>query len=83
MEIRPKWTNEELDAIFNKGKTSSIFPMPEYRVDDYGNLMARSKYGNANSQLGWEVDHIKSIKDGGTNEFGNLRPLNISKNRGR
>lgn len=46
---RPQWTEEELDAIFNKGKPSSIFSKSEYRVDDYGNL----------------------------------RPLKISKNRGR
>ena len=43
MQIRPKhrpqWTEEELDVIFSKGKVSSIFSPPEYRVDDYGNLM--------------------------------------------
>ena len=32
---------------------------------------------------GWEVDHIKPISEGGTNELSNLRPLNISDNRGR
>ena len=80
---RPQWTEEELDAIFNKGKPSSIFSKSEYRADDYGNLIMRSRYGDASSSLGWEVDHIKPIKDGGSNEFSNLRPLKISKNRGR
>lgn len=42
-----------------------------------------SRHGDASSSLGWEVDHIKPIKDGGSNEFSNLRPLKISKNRGR
>lgn len=87
MQIRPKhrpqWTEEELDVIFSKGKVSSIFSPPEYRVDDYGNLMKRDKYGDINSQLGWEVDHILPIFNGGTNIFSNLRPLNISKNRSR
>lgn len=50
MQIRPKhrpqWTEEELDVIFSKGKVSSIFSPPEYRVDDYGNLMKRDKYGD-------------------------------------
>ena len=54
MQIRPKhrpqWTEEELDVIFSKGKVSSIFSPPEYRVDDYGNLMKRDKYGDINSQ---------------------------------
>lgn len=80
---RPQWTEEELDAIFNKGKPSSIFPKLECRVDDCGNLIMRSKYGDTSSSLGWEVDHIKPISEGGTNEFSNLRPLKISKNRGR
>ena len=62
---------------------STIFSPPEYRVDDYGNLMKRDKYGDINSQLGWEVDHILPISNGGTNIFSNLRPLNISKNRSR
>ena len=29
MEIRPKWTEEELDIIFSKGKVSTIFSSPE------------------------------------------------------
>lgn len=55
MEVRPKWTEEELDIIFSK----------------------------AEHPWGWEVDHIKPISEGGTNELSNLRPLNISDNRGR
>lgn len=83
MQIRPKWTEEELDVIFSKGKVSTIFSSPEYRVDDFGNIMARSKYEDTNSPIGWEVDHIKPISEGGDNNLKNLRPLNISKNRGR
>lgn len=79
MEIRPKWTNEELDAIFNKAAPF----MGDVRIDAKKHYILRSAYGKAKHPLGWEVDHIKSIEDGGTNEFNNLRPLNIHDNRGR
>lgn len=83
MEVRPKWTEEELDIIFSKGKVSTVLSSPEYRIDDFGNIIARSAYGNTNISVGWEVDHIKPVSEGGTNKLSNLRPLNIPANRGR
>ena len=61
MEVRPKWTEEELDIIFSKGKVSTVLSSPEYRIDDFGNIIARSAYGNTNISVGWEVDHIKPV----------------------
>ena len=67
MEVRPKWTEEELDIIFSKATL----------VQD-GLRKDASEH-----PWGWEVDHIKPISEGGTNKLSNLRPLNIPANRGR
>jgi hypothetical protein len=83
MEVRPKWTEEELDIIFSKGKVSTVLSSPEYRIDDFGNIIARSAYGNTNISVGWEVDHIKPVSEGGSNSIDNLRPLSVFKNRSR
>jgi hypothetical protein len=45
------------------------------------------KYGDRNSQYGWEIDHITSQDHGGSDAPSNLRPLqwenNASKGAGR
>lgn len=79
MEVRPKWTEEELDAIFSKATPF----LGNVRKDAFGHYILRSAHGKSKHPLGWDVDHIKPIADGGTNEFSNLRPLNIHDNRGR
>ena len=76
---RPQWTEEELDVIFSK----ATLVLGELRKDASGVYIHRDAYGKAEHPLGWEVDHIKPISEGGTNELSNLRPLNIPANRGR
>ena len=76
---RPQWTEEELDAIFSK----ATLVLDKLRKDANDVYIHRDAYGKTEHPLGWEVDHIKPISKGGTNELNNLRPLNISDNRGR
>lgn len=79
MEVRPKWTEEELDIIFSK----ATLVQDGLRKDTSGEYIHRDAYGKAEHPWGWEVDHIKPISEGGTNKLNNLRPLNIPANRGR
>lgn len=42
--------------------------------------MQFSRYGDRESDYGWEIDHITSQHHNGTNALSNLRPLNWRNN---
>jgi len=71
MEVRPKWTEEELDIIFSK----ATLVQDGLRKDASGEYIHRDAYGKAEHPWGWEVDHIKPISEGGTNKLNNVTIL--------
>lgn len=81
------WTNQEIEAVWQKGSTVSGNSPSEWRKDECGAWILRTAYGNRTSKYGWEIDHITSIDHGGSDALSNLRPLqwgnNAAKSSGR
>jgi len=72
-QIEKAWNNAEKV----RGKDPDL-----YRKDPYGNQMYRHSHGK-DSEMGWDVDHIKPKARGGSDETRNLQALNSSINRGK
>jgi 5-methylcytosine-specific restriction endonuclease McrA len=52
-----------------------------WRFDACGALIERSKYGDTDSNLGWEIDHVVPVSKNGVDSLWNLQPLHWQNNR--
>ena len=70
-----------VQAVWNKGKPINGRDSANYRLDACNAVMSRTEYGNTKSSVGWEIDHIKPVSKGGSDDLSNLQPLQWENNR--
>lgn len=73
-------TEEQKDRVWAKAKPVRGRDPNLYRQDPYGNLIYKPSHGK-DSEMGWEVDHIKPIAQGGSDATVNLQALKTAVNR--
>lgn len=69
-----------VDLIWKKGLKVEGYDSNLYRQSFSGAWIARKSYGDRESMLGWEIDHVYPKSKGGTDEEVNLRPINWQNN---
>lgn len=67
-----EFSDEMIQAIWEKGRALSDLDPTEWRQDQCGAWIHRSHYNNVNSEFGWK---IRNVIPGGGNELDNLQPF--------
>ena len=72
--------NATIEAVWKKGEIEPAYS--GFRKDKCGASMQRDKYGKT-EQWGWEIDHVKPVALGGSDDLSNLQPLMWENNRSK
>lgn len=78
-----KWTQQEIDAVWQKASKVDGLDPNIYRKDPCGSIIAFKKHGDVNSKEGWEIDHIKPVAKDGKDDLSNLQPLQWATNKSK
>ena len=70
-------SEEDVQEVWEKGKTATNYDKNKYRKDQCDAWMKRDKHGDRDSKLGWEIHHVDP--DGG-DATQNLAPLQWENN---
>ncbi len=75
---------ETIQAVWEKGRIVLGADPRFKRKDVCGAWIERSAYGDTvDFGSGWEIDHIKPVSSGGTDDLYNLQPLQWQNNRSK
>ena len=65
-------------AVWNKAMEDPGYTI--FKIDSCGATLQEEEYGKM-TDYGWEIDHIKPVAEGGTDDLNNLQPLHWENNR--
>jgi hypothetical protein len=75
-----QFSNLVIQQVWNKAKQVSGYDPNIWRQDFAGAWIRQDLYGT-DHKYGWEIDHLKPVSIGGSDELNNLNPLNWRNNR--
>jgi len=77
------FSKQVIDLVWEKAEVINGSDSRVKRKDKCGAWIARSAYGDHNSDFGWDVDHVIPESNNGGNHISNLQPLHWENNNSK
>jgi 5-methylcytosine-specific restriction endonuclease McrA len=77
-----KFDTWQIDRVWEKATILPGENPNRIRADKCGAKINRDKFG-VEGDMGWEIDHVEDLSNGGDDELDNLQPLHWQNNRAK